>query len=338
MNIKQYFKNQIPQSILFFVSMTILALFLRLNGNSADSIFLIVFVGVLIFTANMLFSFYRRKKQMDKLLCLTEQLDEKYLIAELLRMPERVDDAVFYRVLKLAEKSMLERIGTIQRERFEYKEYIEQWIHEVKTPITAMKLLCENNRTPFSRELLTELERTNRYTEQALFYARSEHIEKDYLVREMRLFDAVHQAVLENRYLLRQNEVLVEVQETDEVVYSDEKWICFILNQLIVNAVKYRRNQLVLKIYSEQSGEEIVLCIQDNGVGILASDLPRIFEKGFTGENGRAVAQNATGIGLYLCKKLCDKLGIGIVAASGNEGTTIRLSFYVNHLICEVQD
>lgn len=104
-----------------------------------------------------------------------------------------------------------------------------------------MKLICENHKSDFSKDLLVELEKTNRYTEQALFYARSEHPEKDYLVREIRLFDVVHLAIAENRYLLQQYHVRIDLAETDDSVYSDEKWLCFILNQIIVNAVKYRK-------------------------------------------------------------------------------------------------
>lgn len=216
--------------------------------------------------------------------------------------------------------------------------YVEQWIHEVKTPITAMKLLCENHPLDLTKELLVELEKINRFTEQALYYARSEHTEKDYAVREIRLFDAVHQAIAENKYLLLQNEVRIDLQETDETVYSDEKWICFILNQLIVNSVKYKKVKPVLKFYTRRQGNQIVLYVQDNGMGIEKGDLPRIFEKGFTGKNGRKQEQNATGIGLYLCKRLCDKLDMGISADSSEDGTTIGLSFLVNDFIQQVQN
>ena len=129
-----------------------------------------------------------------------------------------------------------------------YKEYIEQWIHEIKTPITAMKLLCENHRTDWTKELLLELEKTNRFTEQALYYARSEHTEKDYSVREMALSQVVHQAIADNKYLLLQSGMRLEVEEMQDTVYSDEKWVRFILNQLIANAVKYRTEQPVLRI------------------------------------------------------------------------------------------
>ena len=272
----------------------------------------------------------------EKLLDMAEQLSERYLISEVMELPEQAEDQVYYQLLKMAGKSMLEQIGEIERERLEYKEYIEQWIHEIKTPITAMKLLCENHRTDWTKELLLELEKTNRFTEQALYYARSEHTEKDYSVREMALSQVVHQAIADNKYLLLQGGMRLEVEEMQDTVYSDEKWVRFILNQLIANAVKYRTEQPVLRISTHKRQDQVVLVVEDNGIGIAASDLPRIFEKGFTGQNGRMV-QQSTGIGLYLCKRLCEKLGIGIAAESSEQGTAISLAFHINCLIHEVQ-
>ena len=337
MNGKLYWKQKLPVIFLNFLCMTGLAVFLGVTGNSFDSIFLIIFIWIVILTAYLAASYCRRKVQMEKLFKLAEQLEERYLLSEVMEKPERADDRVYYQLLKLAGKSMLEQVAEVRRERAQYKEYVEQWVHEIKTPITAMKLLCENNHSQATKELLLELEKVNRYTEQALYYARSEHTEKDYSVREIRLFDVVHESIAENKYLLLQNGVGIDLQETDDTVYSDEKWLCFILNQLIVNSVKYRTKQPVLKFYTEHQGNQIILCVQDNGIGIDASDLPRIFEKGFTGQNGRKAAQSSTGIGLYLCKRLCDKLGIGICADSEGGGTIVRLSFHINDFIQQVQ-
>lgn len=336
MNGNLYWKNRIPFILTNLVCMILLTLFLLACGNSVSVIGLILLVWVLILTAGMHIAFRGRKKELGELLALAEQLEERYLIPEVMERPERAEDQVYYRLLKMAGKSMLEQIGEIHRERLEYKEYIEQWIHEIKTPIAAMKLLCENHRMDFTRELLLELEKTNRFTEQALYYARSEHTEKDYAVREISLADVVHQAIADNKYLLLQNAVRIEVGDMGGMVYSDEKWVRFILNQLIVNAVKYRAGKPELRFSVCRRQDKEVLSVEDNGIGIPACDLPRIFEKGFTGENGRTM-QQATGIGLYLCKRLCDKLGIGITAESAGSGTVIRLSFHINCLIEQVQ-
>lgn len=336
MNGTLYWKQKIPLFILNGTGMAALAVFLLMNGISSDSLILILFVWGSIFVGYQAGAYLIRKSRMDKLLSLAQQLEERYLLPEVMERPIRADDQVFYQLLKLSGKSMLERVSGEKREQAEYKEYIEQWIHEIKTPITAMELICENHRADFSKDLLVELEQTNRYIEQALYYARSEHPEKDYLVREIRLFDVVHQAIAENRYLLRRYDVRIALSETDDSVYSDEKWVCFILNQLIVNAVQYRTESPVIRFYAEQSRNEVSLCIADNGIGIINSDLPRIFEKGFTGKNGRSASQASTGIGLYLCKRLCDKLEIGLTAISNDE-TVFKLSFYINDLIHQVQ-
>lgn len=319
-----------------FLCMIGLAIFLRVTGNSFDSVFLILLIWIVILTVHLAISYYSRRVQLEKLLKLAEQLEERYLLSEVMEKPERADDQVYYRILKLTGKSMLEQVAEVRRERTQYKEYVEQWIHEIKTPITAMKLLCENDHSQAAKELLAELEKVNCFTEQALYYARSEHTEKDYTVREIRLSDVIHQSIAENKYLLLQNGVGIDMQETDDIVYSDEKWLCFILNQLIVNSVKYRAEHPVLKFYTEHQGNQVILCVQDNGIGIDAGDLPRIFEKGFTGQNGRK-AHSSTGMGLYLCKRLCDKLGIGICADSEGSGTSIYLSFHVNDFVQRVQ-
>lgn len=311
-------------------------MFLLACGNAVAVVEMILIVWVLILMAGMGIAYRNRKKELQKLLTMAEGLQERYLIQEVMRLPERADDQVYYQLMKMAGKSMLEQIGEVRRERLEYKEYIEQWIHEIKTPIAAMKLLCENHRMDFTRELLLELEKTNRFTEQALYYARSEHTEKDYAVREINLIDVVHQVIADNKYLLLHNKVSLEVAERMETVYSDEKWLRFILNQLVANAVQYRTEQPVLRFFAYQRQDQVILSVEDNGIGIPACDLPRIFEKGFTGQNGR-IMQQATGIGLYLCRRLCDKLGVGIMAESSGEGTVIRLSFHINCLICEVQ-
>ncbi len=333
---KQYLKNQLPVVFINLLGILALSLFLLAGGSSVQSILFISAVWVFTVICWMAATCLSRKKYLEKLLAMTEQLEERYLIAELMAVPEKADDQVFYRILKMAEKSMLEKIGGIQRERKEYREYIEQWIHEVKTPITAMKLLCENNRLDFTRDLLAELEKVTRFTEQALYYARSEHTEKDYAVREIRLEAVIHGAIADNKYLLRQNHVAVTVDAMEDSVYTDDKWVRFILNQLISNAVKYCTKQPALHFYTVRRGERTLLAVEDNGIGIAESDLPRIFEKGFTGQNGRIV-QSSTGIGLYLCKRLCDKLGIGLEAHSNEKGTTMVLSFSVNYFVKEVQ-
>lgn len=336
MNRRRYWKNRISFLLTNLVCMVALTVFLLVCDISISAVLLILVVWALVLLVGLFLTYWKRDRQMRQLLDMAEQLSERYLISEVMELPEQAEDQVYYRLLKMSGKSMLEQISEVKRERLEYKEYIEQWIHEIKTPITAMKLLCENHRTDWTKELLVELEKTNRFTEQALYFARSEYTEKDYSVREIALAQIVHQAIADNKYLLLQSGMRLEVEEIQDTVYSDEKWVRFILNQLIANAVKYRTGQPVLRFSACRQQNQVVLMVEDNGIGISPYDLPRIFEKGFTGQNGRIV-QQSTGIGLYLCKRLCEKLGIGISANSEGKGTTISLFFHINDFVTGVQ-
>lgn len=336
MNAKLFWKNRLPLFILNTLCMLSLSLFLALTGSSRDTVLLILLCWLLLLICTTAAACRQRKKELDALLQMALRLDRRCLIPEVMKPPSLAEDQVYYSLLKLAEKSMLEEIGVIDRERAEYKEYIEQWIHEIKTPITAMKLLCENNRSSFTRELLAQLERADGFARQALYYARSEHAEKDYSIHEISLCQVVHQAVADNKYLLLREHVAVRMEETDLRVFSDEKWLVFILDQLIVNAVKYRNENPTLQFSMESRCSQVLLSVSDNGMGIPPEDLPRIFEKGFTGRNGR-IRQGSTGLGLYLCRRLCDKLGVGLCARSGAGQTTVVLTFQINHFVHQVQ-
>lgn len=335
---KLYLKNHLPVILLNLLGILALSLFLLATGNTIQMVLFILADWLLVLALYLTAGYIYQKKRLEKLLEMARQLKERYLLPEVMPAPDQAEEQVYYQLLKMAGKSMLERISEVERERGEYRAYIEQWVHEVKTPITALKLLCENNRSPFSRDVLVELENINRCAEQALYYARSEHTEKDYSIREMNLADVVHGAIADNKYLLRQCDMAITVDNLELVVYADDKWVRFILNQIISNAVKYHSpQQPTLHIFAERLGDQVLLSIADNGIGIPESDLPRIFEKGFTGQNGRTI-RSSTGIGLYLCKRLGDKLGIGLSASSaGSGGTTITLSFHINDFIAEVQ-
>lgn len=332
----EYMKDRVWFIIVNLLGLTCLAVFLKTAGNTWDTIVLLIAIWLMVLIAGLFISYQSRRKYLEGLLALTENLKERYLLSEVMEKPDRAEDAVFYRILKLSHKSMLEKVAETAQEQKEYKEYIEQWVHEAKAPVTAMKLLCENQNTEDKRSLLSELERMNHYIEQTLYFARSEHTEKDYLIRETVLSDVVHKALAENKQLLLRQQVQIRVEDSGLTAFTDEKWLVFMLSQLIQNAVKYRGDEPVIAFAAEQTTDTVLLSITDNGVGISANELPRIFEKGFTGTNGRQ-EKHSTGMGLYLCKKLCDRLGMGISAASAEgEGTTFSLIFYKNQSLLTV--
>lgn len=327
MRYKEYLKDQLPAIVTHILSMLFCVIFLTAIDMQASIILILLVFWILIAASYIHIRFFLRKRYFAELLLQLERLDKKYLISEVMAHPILTEDKIYYHLLKAANKSMMEQASESKRERKEYKEYIEQWIHDVKTPISAMKLLCENNKSDITRKLMVELTKVSHYTDQALYYARSENVEKDYFIKEVSMSEMIHAAVAENKQLLLQNHISVEVKDCDNTVYTDEKWIGFILNQLIANAVKYSKKEPKITFEANSKQGQVVLRIGDNGVGILETDLPRIFEKGFTGENGRT-GKNSTGIGLFLCKRLCEKLGIGIaVKSESGQGTQVELYF-----------
>ena len=218
----------------------------------------------------------------------------------------------------------------------EYKEYIEIWIHEIKLPIATSKLIIENNKSDVTRNIDDELNKIEDYVEQALFYARSNTVEKDYIIRKVNLKDIVNGVIKKNKNVLISEKIKVDIYDIEKEVYIDSKWIAFILNQIIANSIKYSRNEeRMIDISAKDLKDCVTLCIKDNGIGIRSEEIARVFEKGFTGTNGRINGKKSTGIGLYLCKKLCDKLGVGISLVSNeNDGTEVKLVFpkgsYIN--------
>ena len=175
-----------------------------------------------------------------------------------------------------------------------------------------------------------ELDKVEDYIEQALFYARSNTVEKDYYIKKSLLKDMVNESIKKNKNILIQEKVTMNLHDLELSVNTDSKWIVFILNQLIQNSVKYRKEEgrSEIEMYAKSGKENVILYVRDNGIGIKKGEITRVFEKGFTGTNGRLSNKKSTGLGLYLCKKLCDKLGISIeLNSTQGEGTQIRLVF-----------
>ncbi|MDR1194587.1 MAG: sensor histidine kinase [Peptococcaceae bacterium] len=250
------------------------------------------------------------------------RLEEKRFLAEIIRRPHFREGEILYDVLKSINKSCNDELGKYSLSSLEYREYIELWVHEIKTPIAGAKLICENSQ---NRAVLTELDRIEFFVEQALFYSRSSNVERDYLIKEMALAELVRGALRGGARYLIAHKIKASAEDLDYAVFTDGKWLTFILRQLLDNAVKYGGSEV--RFWGRQNAQSVSLFLGDNGIGIPERELSRVFDKGFTGENGRRFGR-ATGLGLYLCKKLCLKLGLGITLSSRpGEGTVAEIVF-----------
>ena len=290
-------------------------------------IFVFVVQGIAAF--GILYSDFSRKKtfyrEMEEKL---NALEEKYFLMEMLKRPEFLEGELFYDTMVQMEKSMNDEIYRQIRKNNEFKQYIETWVHEIKLPIASMRLLLKDYRGSSARTLKEQLARTESYVEQVLYYLRSQVPEKDYVIQEYSLRRITDRVISENKDSLIGNHVRI-LQETEDVcVLTDEKWLGFLVGQIFSNAVKYRKEENpCIRLWSEEEYGPVQLHIRDNGIGIPTEDLPRVFEKSFTGKNGRT-GQTSTGIGLYLCRELAERLGHKIeIFSEEGEYTEVILSF-----------
>lgn len=342
MKLTDFLRDKGMLLLLHLVCACVATVFFRLTGYSGTNTVLFLIVWLLLLAVWLLITFLQRRKFFREAQQILDKVDQRYLLSELLPDSFRLEDRLYREMIHRSNKSCIERIRQVEENQKDYKEYIESWVHEIKAPITGIALLC-NNRRGIARtseaDYLTislENQKIENYVDMVLYYARSEEVYKDYLIRETCLEDVVYEVLDKNHLLLIQNQVRAEVSCQD-TVYTDRKWIAFILNQMIQNSVKYRGKDPLLCISAKREKGSVVLIFEDNGIGIRPEELSRIFDKGFTGSNGRDNGRS-TGMGLYLCKKLCDRLGVGLSADSVySSGTKLYLEFPISSYICEAR-
>lgn len=325
----EYLKDKLLLCFLHLVCMFLLTVFLRLTGYPFDYCAVILICWCLVLIVWLLTQFFIRKRYFGKMEEIAEDLDKRYLLGELMPVSFRLEDRLYRGMIQKSGKSVIERIRQIEDDQREYREFIESWVHEIKAPITAIALNCENQKDERGRYLAAENRKVENFVDMALYYARSDQVYKDYMISETDLGETAAEVLMKNKHYLIQCRITAEVDCPDKV-FTDKKWIEFILNQLVLNSAKYRKDEAHIWIDTKRRESGVLLTVRDNGIGIREEELPRIFEKGFTGTNGRE-EKRSTGMGLYLCRKLCGKLGIEIRGASKEgEGTEITLEFPVS--------
>lgn len=320
-------------NLMFFIMISTVMYF---SNISFVIIFLVFFIWFFPLSTYILIEYMKYRKYFSNINNILESLDKKYLLPEVLQesnfmVVENIND-----ILKELSRDMHEQVKHYRNIQEEYREYIEMWVHEIKTPIASSKLLIENNTNEVTRKIDTQMDRIENYVEQVLYYSRSDEVGKDYIIKKVGLSKLVKDVIKRNQRDFISKRISLQLGDLDEIIYSDTKWVEFILNQIIGNAIKYSKGKDdKIEIYLKKISSAVVLTIKDHGVGIIERDLNRVFEKGFTGENGRKFGKS-TGIGLYLCKKLTDKLGLGLqVQSEENVGTEISIIFPKSENISE---
>lgn len=336
MKLKDYLRDKLTELLLELAFLFLLLEFLHMIGNTSATIILIAITYVSFISIKILLEWYRKKTYFKTIKERVEDLEQPWLIAELLPDSYRIEDKLYEDLLRTLGSSAIEQIHKMEDEQREYEDYIEEWIHEVKSPITSIKLMLENrfsDNPSLKKDLNVELSKIENDVERALYYARSEEVYKDYLIQKLDLRNVLLKAINKNRVIIMNSSITVKLECEEELyIYGDEKWLIFLISQILLNAIKYRKEKnAYICLNVEKEKNNIILKLFDNGTGIKEEELARIFDKGFTGSNGRK-NERSTGMGLYLVKKLCKKLGIEVWAKSNyGEFTAIYFKFSKKH-------
>ena len=325
MRLRDYLKDKIIIIILVILTYFIILSFM-IGFKIVDEFrWCFTILYSLLFIIIFLYDFFRKYFYYKDILSKLELLDEKYLICEMISKPNFLDGEIFYQMLYEINKSMNENIRDYREKINDFKEYVELWIHEVKIPLSALILYTHNKK--IDKALVKEINRVDNYLEQILYYIRVENTEADYIIKEVDLNKVIRDVMLKNKDILLERKIEITSDVRDSKVLTDYKWLEFMINQIINNSMKYMRDieNKKIEIRGYKKDNCVVLEILDNGMGIPKSDLSRVFNKTFTGQNGRKVP-GSTGMGLYIVSNLCKKLGHKLEIES-NEGEYTKVKF-----------
>ena len=294
--IKQYIKVLLLFIVFAFVFCIVFSLYNLETEAIYYSIILCAFIGLIYICINFI-NYYKKHIQLYKL------QNEISISLENLLSPKTLMEEDYTNLILTLNKEYKTYISKSDIAKSDMIDYYTMWVHQIKTPISAMKLLIQTSESEISSDLSSELFKIEQYVEMVLSYIRLGSNENDFVIKEYDLDNIVRQAIRKYAPLFIRKKINLDFQPTTYKVLTDEKWLVFVIEQLLSNAIKYT-NKGKISIYSLENKK---LVIEDTGIGISKEDIPRIFDKGFTGYNGRT-DKKATGLGLYLCKNILDKL------------------------------
>ena len=331
MKFLKYVKDNLIGIFIYLVTAILITLMLAAFKTPSVALIITVILFILSGMLILIISYLRKNKFYKLFMNNLEKLDKKFLILETLPEPTTYEEKIMVNSLYEINKSMIENIKISQKNINDFKEFVEVWIHEVKIPISSLVLKCHNNKEKYDKSFLSQIRRLDNNIDEILYYVRSEDTEKDFIITEIDLKEVVRNISLKNKDDLLENNIEFEVDLKAINVNSDKKWLEFIINQIINNSIKYKKeSESIIKIESSENKDKVILEIYDNGIGIPEKDLKRVFDKSFTGTNGRDKVKS-TGMGLYIIKKLCNKLGHNIsIESKENEYTKVILEFGKN--------
>ena len=310
--------------------MLVVAGIMAVTGSNASSIALVSICEAL-FACIALTVGFSRNREFYQQLDLFRDSPDNALPSSILDKPRTLEGSIAYRALAVQGKAASDELAVRSRDMKDYRDYIELWVHEAKTPIASAQLTLSSLHGPGVDEVRSDLDRIESRVEQALYYARSATLSEDFSIEELNLAALARKACRQKSRTLIGAGVSLDfaIDEALEV-FADAKWVDFIIGQVLENSSKYGAKTVRFEGAVKDAGTKdgcIELLISDDGDGIPAADVPRVFDRGFTGSQGRA-HHKATGMGLYLAAVACERMGLGLrVSSEEGAGTTIALTF-----------
>ena len=305
--------------IIIFISFTAVFSLYSLPAEAVLYAYALALFFILVLGASRFYRFYKLHSVLHRMEAnITASINE-------LPNPTNIIESDYKELLLSLNKNRTKLISDYDHRFTDMIDYYTMWAHQIKTPIAAMRLILQSEKSEQNTELSAQLFKIEQYVEMVLGYMRSENVSSDLVVKRCSLDEIVKQAIKKYSASFIRKKLPLEYTETGLIVLTDEKWLCFVIEQIISNSLKYTTNGKI-SIYLDNENKN-TLVIEDTGIGISQEDLPRIGEKGFTGYNGHE-NKKSTGIGLYLCKKILIKLSHMMTVESVlGEGTKVKIEF-----------
>lgn len=329
MNLKRFIKENI-KSILFNFSILLLIniyfLVLNLLKGRMEEIFYLDVILIFIYILAFIIKYGLWKERYMGLYEIIEEGND-ININDIGR--ESLEEEIMAYIINKKDNNYSQVLDIKDAQIKDMEEYISKWVHEIKLPISAISMILERiEDAEINTEIKNEIEKINFLVNSVMYGSRATAAAEDIFISEFKLQDIIRQAIKNNAFMLIRNNIEIKLENLEHYIFTDKKWVLYVLDQLINNSIKYSNENAKIQFYGEESDKYICLNIRDNGIGIAEEDIGRIFNKGFTGTNGRNTRYKSTGMGLYFSKNILDKLGNSFeVYSVKNEYTLFKIKF-----------
>ncbi|WP_061996587.1 sensor histidine kinase [Clostridium sp. ATCC 25772] len=329
MNIKIFLKENYHELVLSILMIIIVNVYLICEGTFLKEIFDIIYLNLIIIFIYFIYLYIQYIKWKDKFL----KIYEKLLKGEKIYVDLIENDDFYEKLIKETIRSKENeanlKYDILMEKLLEIDEYICRSVHELKIPIATLNMMVDRmDDFKVGNELKNQIEKIRLLTNSMLYGSRSTCLFEDLFIKEENLDKLIKKSIKNNSFFLIENNINVDLKNLNYIVNTDSKWICYVLDQIISNSIKYSKDNSTIDFYAIETEKMVVLHIKDNGIGIEKQDLARIFNKGFTGCNGRNKLYKSTGMGLYFSKKVLNSLGHDIqVDSIKNEYCDLKIYF-----------